>query len=221
MGSLSLKKRMDALDAFKEDENVPVFLLNKQCGAVGLNLTIATHIMILECVVTAPHSWFSPAQLVLIDTSSFIFNTDVLLCRSSWNPVWEEQAISRAHRMGQKGPIKVIRYLAEGACAHSSQACRDTAVVHHSWILSHSTKLLCADTVDSCLHDMMKATAARDDNIKTQLQDAVEMKGAFEADETALNKTICTCFKPAALAAMIGDLHDSSDEEDSESNADE
>jgi len=50
MGSMSLKRRKDALDAFKEDENVPVFLLNKQCGAVGLNLTIATHIMILECV---------------------------------------------------------------------------------------------------------------------------------------------------------------------------
>lgn len=63
---------------------------------------------------------------------------------------------------------------------------------------------------------MMKATAARDDNVKTQLQDAVEMKGAFEADETALNKTICTCFKPSALATMIGDLDDSSDEEGSE-----
>lgn len=76
-----------------------------------------------------------------------------------------------------------------------------------------------ADTVDSRLHDIMKATAARDDNIKTQLQDAVEMKGAFEADDTALNKTICTCFKPTALAALIGNLDETSDEE--ESNVDE
>lgn len=51
MGSMSLRRRMEALDAFKEDEHVPVFLLNKQCGAVGLNLTIATHIMILEYVI--------------------------------------------------------------------------------------------------------------------------------------------------------------------------
>lgn len=42
-----------------------------------------------------------------------------VLCRSSWNPVWEEQAISRAHRMGQKGPIQVIRYLAEGVALFS------------------------------------------------------------------------------------------------------
>lgn len=76
-----------------------------------------------------------------------------------------------------------------------------------------------ADTVDSRLHDIMKVTAARDDNIKTQLQDAVEMKGAFEADDTALNKTICTCFKPTALAALIGNLDETSDEE--ESNVDE
>ena len=34
--------------------------------------------------------------------------------------VWEEQAISRAHRMGQKGPIKVMRYICKGArrCLH-------------------------------------------------------------------------------------------------------
>ena len=70
-----------------------------------------------------------------------------------------------------------------------------------------------AGTVDSNLHEMMRGMAARDDSIKTELQEAVEMKNTFEADETALNKTICTRFKPAALAAMLGNFDDSDDDE--------
>ena len=39
----------------------------------------------------------------------------VLILEPSWNPVFEEQAISRAHRLGQTGPIKVVRYVVKGA----------------------------------------------------------------------------------------------------------
>jgi hypothetical protein len=86
IGGMSMKRRAEALECFRNNEDVPVFLLNKQCGAMGVNLTVATHVLILE---------------------------------ASWNPVWEEQAISRAHRLGQKGPIQVIRYIGKGACAAS------------------------------------------------------------------------------------------------------
>jgi SNF2 family DNA or RNA helicase len=76
-----MKKRAEAMEDFRDNDDVPVFLLQKNLGATGINLTVATHVLILE---------------------------------ASWNPVFEEQAICRAHRMGQKGPIRVIRYLANG-----------------------------------------------------------------------------------------------------------
>jgi SNF2 family DNA or RNA helicase len=82
MGGMSMRRRAEALEDFKTNDDVPVFLLNKQCGAVGLNLTVATHVLIVE---------------------------------PSWNPVWEDQAVSRAHRLGQTGPIEIRRYCLKGA----------------------------------------------------------------------------------------------------------
>jgi hypothetical protein len=76
------KRRREALINFGENPHCAVFLLTRGTGAVGLNLTVATHIVLLE-----PH----------------------------WNPVFEEQAISRAHRLGHKGDITVLRYLCQGA----------------------------------------------------------------------------------------------------------
>jgi SNF2 family DNA or RNA helicase len=78
---MTMKRREEQLESFKQDPKIPVFLLNKICGAVGINLTCATHVLILE---------------------------------ASWNPVWESQAIGRAHRLGQTGPITVTRYVLEG-----------------------------------------------------------------------------------------------------------
>lgn len=79
---MNMKKRAEQMDNFRDNPDVPIFLLNKQCGSVGINLTVASHIMILE---------------------------------TSWNPVWEDQAISRAHRLGQRGLITVLRYICQGA----------------------------------------------------------------------------------------------------------
>jgi SNF2 family DNA or RNA helicase len=79
-----MARRDDQLESFKHDANMPVFLLNKGCGAVGLNLTCATHVLILE---------------------------------AGWNPVWESQAISRAHRLGHTGPLTVKRYVVAGVQA--------------------------------------------------------------------------------------------------------
>ena len=81
----TVKKRKETIERFVNSDSCHVFLLNKACGAVGINLTMATHVMILE---------------------------------PSWNPLWEEQAISRAHRLGQSGPIKVLRFSCDGAPIH-------------------------------------------------------------------------------------------------------
>ena len=45
---MTIKRRREAIAAFTDDDRSSVFLLNKTCGAMGLNLTAATHVMILE-----------------------------------------------------------------------------------------------------------------------------------------------------------------------------
>lgn len=47
----------------------------------------------------------------------------VLILEPSWNPVFEEQAISRVHRLGQTSPIKVVRYVANSAPPPSAVHC--------------------------------------------------------------------------------------------------
>jgi NAD(P)H-nitrite reductase large subunit len=63
-----------------------------------------------------------------------------------------------------------------------------------------------ADTVDMRLHDMMKAVVHKADGTQDLLAEAVEQKGTFESDDTALNKTICRCFDQCHIAALIGPL---------------
>jgi hypothetical protein len=68
-GSTPLNKRKDQVAKFQEDENVKAFLISLKAGGVGLNLTTADYVYIVD-------PW--------------------------WNPAVEQQAIDRAHRIGQK-----------------------------------------------------------------------------------------------------------------------
>ena len=81
-GATSAKKVREETSKFMDNPAVPVFLLSKASGSVGLNLTVATHILLLE---------------------------------SDWNSLTEDQAISRAHRLGCSGPITVLRYICKSA----------------------------------------------------------------------------------------------------------
>jgi SNF2 family DNA or RNA helicase len=74
--------RMKAIAEFQKDPGVRVFLLTARVGAVGINLTAADHVFILE---------------------------------PSLNVAMEDQAISRAWRMGQTRPVKVIRMIVKGS----------------------------------------------------------------------------------------------------------
>merc|ERR1711994_43656 len=47
-GSMSLSKRKKALEQFESDPNVSVFVLSVRSGAVGLTLTAANHVFMLE-----------------------------------------------------------------------------------------------------------------------------------------------------------------------------
>eukprot|EP00479_Gromia_sphaerica_P004879 TRINITY_DN1577_c1_g1_i1.p2 TRINITY_DN1577_c1_g1~~TRINITY_DN1577_c1_g1_i1.p2 ORF type:complete len:143 (+),score=32.37 TRINITY_DN1577_c1_g1_i1:1716-2144(+) len=47
-GNMSMQKRAKALEAFQNDPPTTVFLLSVRCGAVGLTLTAANHVYMLE-----------------------------------------------------------------------------------------------------------------------------------------------------------------------------
>ena len=80
-GSMNAKMRADAVDDFKDDrKNVRLMLVSLKAGNAGLNLNMASQVIILD---------------------------------PFWNPYIEEQAIDRAHRIGQTRPVKVHRVLIE------------------------------------------------------------------------------------------------------------
>ncbi|KXT16769.1 hypothetical protein AC579_5481 [Pseudocercospora musae] len=81
-GSMSASMRGDAVDDFCDDrKNVRIMLVSLKAGNAGLNLNMASQVIILD---------------------------------PFWNPYIEEQAIDRAHRIGQKRPVKVHRVLIKG-----------------------------------------------------------------------------------------------------------
>lgn len=75
-GSMSAGKRNDTITAFTDDPDLTVLLISLKAGNVGLTLTAASHIIILD---------------------------------PFWNPYVEEQAMDRAHRIGQSREVHVHR----------------------------------------------------------------------------------------------------------------
>lgn len=71
-GSTSLPHRKEQVERFQEDESIKAFLISLKAGGVGLNLTVADYVYIVD-------PW--------------------------WNPAAEQQAIDRAHRIGQKRKV--------------------------------------------------------------------------------------------------------------------
>lgn len=67
-GSTPMAKRKDEVTRFQEDESIKAFLISLKAGGVGLNLTVADYVYLVD-------PW--------------------------WNPAAEQQAIDRAHRIGQ------------------------------------------------------------------------------------------------------------------------
>lgn len=77
-GSMNAKERGDAVDDFKHKASVQMMLVSLKAGNAGLNLNIASQVIILD---------------------------------PFWNPYIEEQAIDRAHRLGQTRAVMVHRIL--------------------------------------------------------------------------------------------------------------
>jgi SNF2 family DNA or RNA helicase len=71
-GSTTLPHRQEQVTTFQEDESKKAFLISLKAGGVGLNLTVADYVYLVD-------PW--------------------------WNPAAEQQAIDRAHRIGQKRKV--------------------------------------------------------------------------------------------------------------------
>lgn len=77
-GSTPTSERKQIIENFQNHTGSCLFFISLKAGGVGLNLTQASYVLILD-------PW--------------------------WNPFAESQAIARAHRMGQKQPVNVLRFI--------------------------------------------------------------------------------------------------------------
>lgn len=77
-GKVSAEDRAESVRLFQSDPNAKIFLLSLKAGGVGLNLTAAEGVFLLD-------PW--------------------------WNEAVEQQAIARAHRLGQQKSLIVKRYI--------------------------------------------------------------------------------------------------------------
>lgn len=84
--------REKVIDNFQTDDSKQLFLISIKAGGVGLNLTSADYIFILD-------PW--------------------------WNPAVEDQAISRAHRIGQDKKVFVYRFISEGTIESKIQELKE------------------------------------------------------------------------------------------------
>jgi SNF2 family DNA or RNA helicase len=72
------RNRKERVKAFKEQDEIRVFLISLKAGGTGLNLTEADYVYLVD-------PW--------------------------WNPAVENQAIDRAHRIGQKNRVMAVRLI--------------------------------------------------------------------------------------------------------------
>lgn len=79
-GNTPTSERKTEVETFQTDKNVRFFFISLKAGEVGLNLTEASFVLLLD-------PW--------------------------WNPFSERQAIARAHRLGQKNKVNVVRFVSK------------------------------------------------------------------------------------------------------------
>ncbi|MFY9153589.1 MAG: DEAD/DEAH box helicase [Prolixibacteraceae bacterium] len=80
--------RQEVIRQFQEDKDNHIFLISLKAGGVGLNLTSADYVFIID-------PW--------------------------WNPAAENQAINRAHRIGQDKKVFVYRFITEDSIEEKIQ----------------------------------------------------------------------------------------------------
>ncbi|OXG23958.1 DNA repair protein Rad5 [Cryptococcus neoformans Tu259-1] len=104
-GRMPGKQRTEVIKTFQEpvkgddDEETPkVMLISLKSGAVGLNLTAASNVVLVSCKTCE---------------AKRCIDMGIIQCDPWWQSAIEAQAIDRAHRMGQKKVVRVFQLIAE------------------------------------------------------------------------------------------------------------
>ena len=130
-GSMSLKKRDEAIDRFTNDPDVSVFFLSLKAGGVALNLTAASHVFLMD-------PWWNPVRVralvrracamscaelgsLLADACARVLGRAFARVRQAV----EQQANDRIHRLGQYKPIKCVRIIIAGTIEERIIALQD------------------------------------------------------------------------------------------------
>ncbi|MCL2681151.1 MAG: DEAD/DEAH box helicase [Streptococcaceae bacterium] len=118
-GSTPAKERLSMVQAFNSGSR-DAFLISLKAGGVGLNLTSADVVILVDL-------W--------------------------WNPAVEEQAVARAHRMGQKNTVEVIRLISKGTIEEKIMAIQERKKDMISNVLegNHLDKNLTEDEIKEIL----------------------------------------------------------------------
>lgn len=109
-GQHSGGKREVAIQKFQTDSTIQVILVSITCGGAGF--VLSKHCK-FKFQLTAPRSLDLTAASV------------VYLLEPQWNPMMEEQALCRIHRLGQDKEVKTIRYRIRGSFEQVSNDCHD------------------------------------------------------------------------------------------------
>lgn len=104
----STTNREQIVDKFQNDPSCHVFLISIKAGGVGLNLTAADYILVLD-------PW--------------------------WNPAVENQAIARAHRIGQDKPVFVYRFISVGTVEEKIRRLQESKLLLSSHFVEKSNPL--------------------------------------------------------------------------------
>lgn len=91
-GDTPMPDRAREVARFQDDPTVQAFFITLTAGGVGLNLTAADYVFLLD-------PW--------------------------WNPAKEDQAIARAHRIGQQRPVTALRFIARDTIEEKIQVLQE------------------------------------------------------------------------------------------------
>jgi SNF2 family DNA or RNA helicase len=121
-GKMSRPARTAAMDTFREDPSVSVILVSIMAGGLGLNLTSASNVYVME---------------------------------PQYNPAAEAQAVDRVHRLGQRRPVRTVRYIMRDSFEEKMLELQDKKVKLASLSLDGRDKDKVMDRTDAARQRLM------------------------------------------------------------------
>jgi len=107
--------REEIIRGFQDDRKNFIFLISIKAGGVGLNLTSADYVFIID-------PW--------------------------WNPAVEEQALSRAYRIGQEKPVFVYRFITENSIEEKIELLKQKKSVLADQFVNQNTPFKPSDSAE-------------------------------------------------------------------------